>query len=315
MNATSYFQGIMVEVLGILVGHACLIYVDDVKVLGRTVEELIANLRAVLLRFMERGLFLAAHKLILFAKEVRWCGKVYSGSSVRHDPERVRGLVEMRRPATVGELMQFLQAANWMRLSLPNMAEVVAPLRALMELKLQGTNRTKRVASRRALVVDDWTPEREAAWEVSREMLMHSEELSFWRPEACRVLMFPDASDLFWGCCLTQVPKEELVQDLGVVDMSHEPLAFLSGAFRGSQLCWPTVDKESFAILSAFQRVPYLLWEGSEIFCDHRNLAYIFSPQSCGVTLGKAASQRLAGWRACMSQFPYVIQHIHPGDR
>ena len=94
--------------------------------------------------------------------------------------------------------------------------------------------------------------------------------------------------------------------------MSHEPLAFVSGAFRGSQLCWPTVDKESFAILSAFQRVPYLLWKGSEIFCDHRNLAYIFSPQSCGVTLGKAASQRLAGWRACMSQFPYVIQHI-PG--
>ena len=110
------------------------------------------------MRFMERGLFLAAHKLILFAKEIRWCRKLYLGSSVRHDPERVRCLVEMRRPATVGQLMQFLQVANWMRLSLPNMAEVVAPLRALMELKLQGTNRTKRVASRRELVVDDWTP-------------------------------------------------------------------------------------------------------------------------------------------------------------
>ena len=29
--------------------------------------------------------------------------------------------------------------------------------------------------------------------------------------------------------------------------------------------------------------------------------------------LSKAASQRLAGWRACMSQFNYVIQHI-PGE-
>ena len=44
------------------------------------------------------------------------------------------------------------------------------------------------------------------------------------------------------------------------MDMSHSPLAFLSGVFRGSQLCWPIVDKESFAILSAFQRVPYLLY-------------------------------------------------------
>ena len=151
MNATSYFQGMMMEVLGNLVGRACLIYVDDVKVIGRSVEELIVNLRAVLLRCMGRGLFLAAHKLVLFAKEVKWCGKLYSGTAVRHDPERVRGLVEMRRPETVGELMKFLQATNWMRLSLPHMAEVVAPLRALMEHRLKGTSRTKRVASRRAL--------------------------------------------------------------------------------------------------------------------------------------------------------------------
>ena len=108
MNATSYFQGIMMEVLGNLVGRACLIYMDDVKVVGRSVEELIVNLRAVLLRFMERGFLLAAHKLVLFAKEVKGCGKLYSGTAVRHDPGRVRGLVEMRRPKTVGELMKFI---------------------------------------------------------------------------------------------------------------------------------------------------------------------------------------------------------------
>lgn len=49
----------MMEVLGNLVGRACLIYVDDVKVFGRTVAELVTNLREVLLWFMERGMFLA----------------------------------------------------------------------------------------------------------------------------------------------------------------------------------------------------------------------------------------------------------------
>ena len=68
VNATSYFQGVMMEDLGYLVGHACLIYVDDVKVIGRSVEELMVNLRAVLLQFMERGLFLAAHNLVLLPK-------------------------------------------------------------------------------------------------------------------------------------------------------------------------------------------------------------------------------------------------------
>ena len=143
---------------------------------------------------------------------------------------------------------------------------------------------------------------------------MNAVELSVRRPDDCRGLMFPDASDLFRGCCLKQVPNEELVAGLSFMDMRHVSLAFLSDVFRGLQLCWPTVDKENFAILSAFQRVPYLLWDGSNIVCDHRNLAYIFSPQSCGVTLSKAASQRLAGWRACMSQFNYVIQHIPRED-
>ena len=82
------------------------------KVIARSLEELMVNLRAVLLRCIDRGLFLAAHKLVLFAKEVKWCGKIYSGTAVRHDPGRVRGLVEIRGPETVGDLMKFLQATN-----------------------------------------------------------------------------------------------------------------------------------------------------------------------------------------------------------
>ena len=64
------------EGLGNLVGRAGLVYVDGIKVIGRSVEELILNLRAVLLRCMECGLFLAAHERVLFAKEVKWCGKL-----------------------------------------------------------------------------------------------------------------------------------------------------------------------------------------------------------------------------------------------
>ena len=97
---------------------------------------------------MECRLFLAVHKLVLFARELKWWGKVYSKYSVNRDPERIRGLVKMRRPETISELIQFLQVANWMRLFLPNMVEVVAPLRGLMETRLNDTSRTKRVASR-----------------------------------------------------------------------------------------------------------------------------------------------------------------------
>ena len=117
------------------------------------------------------------------------------------------------------------------------------------------------MASRRALTDGDWTPDRVKAWDNSREMFMNAVALSFRRSNNC---LFPDANDLFWGCCLTHVLKEELVSGLSFMGMSHEPLAFLSGVFRGSQLCLPTVDKEPFAIMSAFQRLPYLLWDVGE---------------------------------------------------
>ena len=210
MNATSYFQEMMMEVLGNLARHACLIYVDDVEVVERSLEEVMINLRVALLRSMERELFLVGHRLVLFAKEVKSCGKLYSGTAVRRNPGRVRGLREMRQPETVGGLINFLHATNWMCLSLPHMAEIVAPLRALTERRLKGTCLTKSMALWRARTDGDWTPERVEAWYNSREMLMNAVKLSCWRPDDCRVLMFPDASDLLWGCCLKQVPKEKL---------------------------------------------------------------------------------------------------------
>ena len=47
--------------------------------------------------------------------------------------------------------------------------------------------------------------------------------------------MFPDASECHWGSFVTQVPDAEMDQNLPVEDMTHEPLAFLSGTFKGSR--------------------------------------------------------------------------------
>ena len=51
-----------------------------------------------------------------------------------------------------------------------------------------------------------------------------------------------------------------------VMDMAHEPLGFVSGGFKGSQLNWAVVDKEAFVIVSVCRRLSYLLWDGFDIF-------------------------------------------------
>ena len=95
------------------------------------------------------------------------------------------------------------------------------------------------------------------AWDNVREPV--TTRVRLYHPKSDRsVLMFPDASDRFWGSCVTQVPSDEMAQGLPVEEMSHEPLGFVSGAFKGSQLRWSTVDKEGFTIVSIFKRLDYL---------------------------------------------------------
>ena len=85
--------------------------------------------------------------------------------------------------------------------------------------------------------------------------------------------------------------KKSFVLIVGVAleNMSHEPLASLSGSFKGSELRWATVDKEGFAIVNIFRRLEYLLWGGVHIFRDHRYLTSIFNPEACVTSVTKAS--------------------------
>ena len=195
------------------------------------------------------------------------------------------------RPEKANELMQFLQASNWMLTSLPELAELEAPLWGLLEECLCNARRIKRVAARRAVDSINWTDEGAVAWDAVRLRMSEAVALNHLKPGFC-VMIF-HASDKFWGSCITQVPTVELGGSLSSADMSREPLGFLSRPFRSSQERWETVDKESFAIVSTHKRLPYLLWGGVAIHCDHWNLGYIFGAN--GAPTCKAVAQDLQG--------------------
>ena len=83
-------------------------YADTEDELLDTLDEILAHLESV-------GWFAAAHKCTFFSREIVWCGQVYSQWRVSHDPVRLQGLSDMRRPETAAELMKFLQAISGTR--------------------------------------------------------------------------------------------------------------------------------------------------------------------------------------------------------
>ena len=70
-NAPATFQRLTEQVLAGLIGDKCLIYIDDIVVMGRTYEEHLHNLLEVLDRVRLAGLKLKAAKCRLY--EERCC--------------------------------------------------------------------------------------------------------------------------------------------------------------------------------------------------------------------------------------------------
>lgn len=83
---------------------------------------------------------------------------------------------------TVGKLMKFLQAVNWMTPHLPRLAWVEAPLQPLMDGQKAETRETKHLAKRTSSGYENWTKEMVRAWVAMHRVLNDSVQLCYQRP-------------------------------------------------------------------------------------------------------------------------------------
>jgi RNase H-like domain found in reverse transcriptase len=99
-------------------------------------------------------------------------------------------------------------------------------------------------------------PEEQAAFKYLQPAIMESMKMAFPDPDK-RICVLTDASDRFCAGFVTQIHWEQL--DLPIEEQDHQPLAFLSGEFKGAQLRWTVPEKEGVAIVDTVTKVDYLL--------------------------------------------------------
>jgi hypothetical protein len=97
-NAPATFKRLMETVLRGLAGESCLVYLDDVIVIGRTFQEHLLNLRKVFQWFREAHLKLNLEKCQLFQKEVHYLGHIVSPEGITTDPEKLEAVWEWPTP-------------------------------------------------------------------------------------------------------------------------------------------------------------------------------------------------------------------------
>ncbi|GBM21987.1 Retrovirus-related Pol polyprotein from transposon 297, partial [Araneus ventricosus] len=107
-NAPATFERLMETVLRGLTSEACLVYLDDIIIVGRTFQEHLNNIRKVFQRLQKANLKLSPKKCRFFRKEVSYLGHIISAGGVKTDPEKTKAVVDWPRPETVHDLRSVL---------------------------------------------------------------------------------------------------------------------------------------------------------------------------------------------------------------
>ncbi|XP_067647345.1 retrovirus-related Pol polyprotein from transposon 17.6 isoform X4 [Eurosta solidaginis] len=162
-NAPATFERLMDQVLKGLHWKTCLVYLDDIIVLGKNFDEHLRNLEEVFQRIAGAGLKLSPKKCALFKKEVNYlCHKVTT-EGICTANEEIEAVKDWPRPQNLHELRSFLGLCTYYRRFVPNFSSVAHSLHEL-------TRKNKAF---------EWKKEQEGAFQTLKERLCTAPMLAY----------------------------------------------------------------------------------------------------------------------------------------
>lgn len=88
---------------------------------------------------------------------------------------------------------------------------------------------------------------------------------------------------------------------------NNRPVFFASTGLNKAELNYPTIEKESLAILFSVKHIrPYLFGRRFKIVTDHKPLVYLFNHNN--------PSSRLTKFRLCLEEYNFYIEYVKGKD-
>ncbi|UYV74968.1 hypothetical protein LAZ67_12001925, partial [Cordylochernes scorpioides] len=278
-NAPATFERLMEAILQGLATETCMVYLDDIIVLGKNFEEHLSNIKKVFKRLEAANLKLSPKKCKLFKKEVAYLRHIISAEGVQTDPEKTETVRKWPTPKDLTQLRSFLGLCTYYRRFIPGFSNIARPLHRLTE-------------SGRPFV---WTPDCQRAMEKLKEMLVAAPILAYPRP-GYSFILDTDASNTGIGGVLSQVQEG-----------SEKVITYFSKTLSRPERNYCVTRKELLAIVKSIEHFHHYLY-GQEFILrsDHASLQWLLN--------FKKLEGQLARWIQRLQEYQVKIQH-RPGKR
>ena len=280
-NAPATFQTLMNTTFREFLDKCVLVFLDDIVVYSKTLEDHERDVRAVLQRLRDAGLCAKESKCELFKFEIEFLGHHVGRNGLRVMPDKVEAVRRWQVPSNATELRGFLGLAGYYRRFVQGFSEIAAPLHALTQTK-PGTPPFQ------------WSEKAQLAFDTLKQRLQQAPVLALPDPDKPYVV-HTDASDFATGAVLQQDHGSGL-----------QPVAYLSHKMLPAECNYEVHDKEMLAIIKMLGewrtylqgRQPFTI----KIKTDHNSLQYFMTkPELTG---------RQARWLEKLADFDFKIEYV-----
>lgn len=271
-NAPATYQRLMNQILDPLIDRCVIVYLDDVLIFSKTLEEHKEHLAAVLELLQKAKMFCKISKCHFAQREVSFLGHIVGADGIRMDPAKVRAVQEWPTPTSLTDLRSFLGLANFYRRFVKDYSKIALPL----------TDLTKKLPGQLA-----WKAAHAEAFQQLKEALSSAPVLAPPDPK----LPFhvgTDASDFALGAVLSQ---------------GGRPVAFESRKLSPAECNYPTHEKENLAIVHALKVWRhYLMDKKFTVSTDHDSLRHLQTMPH--------PSRRQMRWLELLAEYDFNIEYI-----
>ncbi|KAG1937128.1 interleukin-1 receptor accessory protein-like 1-A, partial [Pimephales promelas] len=303
-GAPATFQRVMERTVGDMNFLEVLVYLDDLIVFGRTLEEHQQRLLKVLDRLRDEGLKISLDKCQFGRTSVNYVGHIVSQDGMSTDPSKIEAVMSWPKPQTVTELRAFLGFCGYYRRFVKDFSKLCRPLNEL----LQGypSSNKKPISSpvcnaKPCFKVSEpfgsrWTDQCDAAFQRLKTCLTQAPVLAFADVQKPYILHV-DASLDGLGGVLYQEHEKGL-----------HPVAFISRSLSPSERNYPAHKLEFLALKWAIvdRLHDYLYGVQFEVRTDNNPLTYILKSAKLDATGHR--------WLSALTTYNFSLKY-RPGQK